>query len=135
MFFGLSQAVEDLPSPILRVPDAKKHVVWGHRSPKHNLQHANYLNGCFFLCCRFFGFLDVIKSYVKHARIMENVKELFWCDAMNEQGRLQQAPDCEQRDCFVVQGKKQETNTGAKAKMPDRYRCTITCAFCGKRKQ
>ena len=58
----------------------------------------------------------------KHARIMENVNELFWCDARDE------------RDCFVVQGKKQETNTGAKAKMPDHYRCTITCAFCGKRK-
>ena len=70
----------------------------------------------------------------KHARIIENVKELFWCDARDEQGHLQHAPDCEQRDCFVVQGKKQETNTGAKAKMPDHYRCTITCAFCGKRK-
>ena len=70
----------------------------------------------------------------KHARIMENVKPLFWCDARDEQGHLQHAPDCEQRDCFVVQGKKQETNTGAKAKMPDHYRCTITCAFCGKRK-
>ena len=70
----------------------------------------------------------------KHARIMENVKELFWCDARDEQGHLQHAPDCEQRDCFVVQGKKQETNNGAKAKMPDHYRCTITCAFCGKRK-
>ena len=33
----------------------------------------------------------------------------------------------------MVQGKKQETNTGAKPKMPDHYRCTITCAFCGKR--
>ena len=70
----------------------------------------------------------------KHARIMENVKELFWCDARDEQGHLQHAPDCEQRDCFVVQGKKQETNTGAKAKMPNHYRCPITCAFCGKRK-
>ena len=69
-----------------------------------------------------------------HARIMENVKELFWCDARDEQGRLQYAPDCEQRDCFVVQGKQQEKNTGAKAKLPDHYRCTITCAFCGKRK-
>ena len=49
----------------------------------------------------------------KHARIMETVKELFWCDARDEQGHLQHAPDCEQRDCFVVQGKKQETNTGA----------------------
>ena len=70
----------------------------------------------------------------KHARIMENVKELFWCDARDEQGLLQHVPNCEHRDCFVVQGKKQETNTGPKAKMPDHYRCTITCAFCGKRK-
>ena len=69
-----------------------------------------------------------------HARIMENVKELFWCDARDEQGHLQHAPDCEQRDCFVVQGKQQEKNTGAKAKLPDHYRCTITCAFCGKQK-
>ena len=66
----------------------------------------------------------------KHARIME----LFWCDARDEQGHLQHAPDFEQRDCFVVQGKKQETNTGAKAKMLVHYRCPITCAFCGKRK-
>ena len=69
-----------------------------------------------------------------HARIMENVKEVFWCDARDEQGHLQHAPDCKQRDCFVVQGKQQEKNTGAKAKLPDHYRCTITCAFCGKRK-
>ena len=65
---------------------------------------------------------------------MVNVKELFLCDARNEQGRLQHAPDCEQRDCFVLQAEKLGTNTGPKAKMPDHYRCTITCAFCGKRK-
>ena len=69
-----------------------------------------------------------------HACIMEKVKELFWCDARDEQGHLQHAPDCEQRGCFVVQGKQQEKNTGAEAKLPDHYRCTITCAFCGKRK-
>ena len=69
----------------------------------------------------------------KHARIMGSVQELFWCDARDEHGHLQQAPDCDQRDCFVVQGKEQEANTGAKPKMPDHYRCTITCAFCGKR--
>ena len=34
----------------------------------------------------------------------------------------------------MVQGKKQETNTSGKAKLPDHYRCTITCAFCGKKK-
>ena len=44
----------------------------------------------------------------KHACIMDNVKGLFWCDAGDEHGHLQHAPDCEQRDCFVVQGKKQE---------------------------
>ena len=70
----------------------------------------------------------------KHARIMGNVQELFCCDARDEHGHLQHAPDRDQRDCFVVQGKKQETNTGSKPKMPDHYRCTITCAFCGKRK-
>ena len=42
----------------------------------------------------------------KHTRIMENVKELFWFDARDEQGHLQHAPDCQQRHCFVVQGKK-----------------------------
>ena len=65
---------------------------------------------------------------------MSNVQDLFWCDARDEQGCLLHAPDWDQRDCFVVQGKKQETNTGGKAKLPDHYRCTITCAFCGKRK-
>ena len=70
----------------------------------------------------------------KHARIMGNVQELFWCDARDEHGHLQHAPHCDQRSCFLVQGKKQETNTGTKPKMPDHYRCTITCAFCGKRK-
>ena len=47
---------------------------------------------------------------------------------------LLHAPDCDRHDCFVVQGKKQETNTGGKAKLPDHYRCTITCALWGKRK-
>ena len=32
----------------------------------------------------------------------------------------------------MLQGKKQETNTGGKAKMPDHYWCTITCAYCRK---
>ena len=34
----------------------------------------------------------------------------------------------------MVHGKKQETNIGGKGKLPDHYKCTITCAFCGKRK-
>ena len=40
----------------------------------------------------------------KHAGIMGNVQELFWCDARDEHGHLQHAPDWDQRDCFVVQG-------------------------------
>ena len=71
---------------------------------------------------------------LKNARIMSNVQDFFWWDARDEQGSLLHAPDCDQRDCVVVQRKKQETNTGGKAKLPDHYRCTITCAFCGKRK-
>ena len=70
----------------------------------------------------------------KNARIMRLVQDLFWCDARNKQGSLLHAPDCDQHDCFVVQGKKKETNTGGEAKLPDHYRCTITCAFCGQRK-
>ena len=70
----------------------------------------------------------------KNARYMSNIQELLWCDARNEQGCPVHAADCNQHECFGVQGKKQETNTGGKAKMPDHYRCTITCAFCGKRK-
>ena len=73
-------------------------------------------------------------DYPQNARFMSNVQDLFWCDARDEQGCLLHAPNCDQLDCFGVQGKKQETNTGSKAKMLDRYRCTITCAFCGKRK-
>ena len=70
----------------------------------------------------------------KNACIMSNLQDLFWCDSKDEQGSLLHAPDCDQHDCFVVQGKKQETNTGGKGKLPDHYRCTITCVFCGKRK-
>ena len=34
----------------------------------------------------------------------------------------------------MVQGKKQKTNTGGKAKLLAHHRCTVTCAFCGKRR-
>ena len=70
----------------------------------------------------------------ENARFMSNVQELFWCDARDEKGSLLHARDCDQQDCFVFQGKKQETNTGGKAKPSDHYRGTITCAFCGRRK-
>ena len=69
----------------------------------------------------------------KNACFMSNVQDLLWCDVRDEQGCLLHAPDCNQRECFVVQGKKHKTNTGGKAKLPDHYRFTITCAFCGNR--
>ena len=31
----------------------------------------------------------------KHDRIMGNVQGLFWCDARDEHGHLQHAPDCD----------------------------------------
>ena len=65
---------------------------------------------------------------------MSNVQDLLSCDARDGNHGLVHAPDCDKHECFVVQGKKQEANTGGKAKMPDHYRCTIPCAFCGKRK-
>ena len=70
----------------------------------------------------------------KNAHYIGNVQDPFWCDARMEQGGLVHAPDCDQHECFLVEGKKQENNTGGEDKMPDHYRCTITCAFCGKRK-
>ena len=65
---------------------------------------------------------------------MSSVQELLWCDATDEQSGLVDATDCDQHQCFLVQGKKQETNTSGKASMPGHYRCIITCAFCGKHK-
>ena len=44
------------------------------------------------------------------------------------------ASNCDRNECIVGQAKRQETNTIAKAKMPQHYECTFTCAFCSKRK-
>ena len=38
----------------------------------------------------------------KHARIMSDVQDPFWCNARDEQGCLLHAPDCDQCDCFVL---------------------------------
>ena len=77
---------------------------------------------------------DPDRTTPENARIMSNVQDLFWCDARDEQGSVLHASGCDQHDCFVVAGKKQETDTSGKGKLPDHYRCTINCAFCGKRK-
>ena len=54
----------------------------------------------------------------KNACYMSNVQDLFWVDTRDEQGGVAHAPDCDQHQCFVVQGKKQDTNTCGTAKMP-----------------
>ena len=55
----------------------------------------------------------------KNARYTSNLQDLLWCDAEDERGGPVSAVDCDQHECLVVQGKKQETNTGGKAKIPD----------------
>ena len=50
----------------------------------------------------------------KNSRIMSNVQDLFWCDVRDEQGSLLHAPDCNQHDCFMGQGKKRETTPAAR---------------------
>ena len=65
---------------------------------------------------------------------MTNVQDLFWCDARDQKSGLVHARDCDRHERFVVEGKRKETNTGGKARMPNNYRCIITCALCGKRR-
>ena len=55
----------------------------------------------------------------KNPRYNSNVRDLFWCDTRDQKGGLVYAFHCNRNECFVVRGKKQETNAGGKAKMPD----------------
>ena len=59
---------------------------------------------------------------------------LSWCEATDEEGAAAHVPNCDQHQCFVVKGKKQQVNTGGKEKMPNHYHCTFTCTFCGRAK-
>ena len=70
-------------------------------------------------------------SQPRNARYMST---LFWCEVVDDNGESVHAHDSEGHDCFLVKGKKQETNTRKKEKMPEHFRCTVTCAFCGSRK-
>ena len=56
----------------------------------------------------------------KNARYTSNLQDLFWCDARDEQGGPVSAVDCDQHECLVVQGKKQETNTRPMSTSPSR---------------
>ena len=50
----------------------------------------------------------------KNARYMSRVQDLFQCDARDQQGEFVHAPDCDQHQCFVIEGKKQESKSGGK---------------------
>ena len=65
------------------------------------------------------------KSLRYVSRILEDTGRRTFHAVRTPEGGLTNGP----RDRFVVYGKKQETNTGSKPKMPDHYRCTITCSF------
>ena len=70
----------------------------------------------------------------KHAPHMSNTHDLFCSYSRDEKGGPVRGSDCDEHQCFAVQGKKQGTNTPGKAETPQNYWCTITCAFycCGK---
>ena len=66
----------------------------------------------------------------KNACIMSNVQDLFPCDARDKQGSWLHSPDCDQHDCFVVQGRSRRPTLAAR----QGRRTTTGDAFSGKRK-
>ena len=50
------------------------------------------------------------ESTPKNAPYTRNVQAPFWCDAREEQGGLVHAPDCDQHECFVVEGKENQNH-------------------------
>ena len=72
-------------------------------------------------------------------RAMNDVKPetgtppLFYCKPVNDKGGPCHAPDCAHRSGCVLQLKRQQcTKDGKTVTHQDRFRCTITCGYCGK---
>ena len=60
---------------------------------------------------------------------------LFYCKPVNDKGGPRHAPDCNHRNCCVLQLKRQQhTKDGKTVTHQDHFRCTITCGYCGKRR-
>ena len=84
-FFGLRQAVED-PPPYFEGAGCKEALCITTRSPKHNLQHANYLKGGFFdaagfrifgrhkiLCVSYYGSRCICRAVcAEHIAVLED---------------------------------------------------------------
>ena len=141
--FTLQQIVHDIwttkeePATLLRpsTPEARDwdaHLLALLTTRSHQLQkwHAHHIAAAAQERERYGRNDTPYKSLWYVSRILEDTGRRTIHAVRTPEGGLTN----DQRDCFVVQGKKQETNTGSKPKMPDHYRCTITCAFCGKRK-
>ena len=59
---------------------------------------------------------------------------LFFCKPVHDKGGPCHAPDCDHRSGCVLQLQRQQHTTDAKTVThQDRFRCTITCGYCGKR--
>ena len=60
---------------------------------------------------------------------------LFYCKPLNDKGGPCHAPDCNHRSGCVMQlQRRQHTKDGKTVTHQDPFRCTITCAYCGKRR-
>ena len=61
---------------------------------------------------------------------------LFYCKPVNDKGGPCHAPDCDHRSGCVLQLKRhRHTKDGKTVTHQDHLRCTITCGYCGKRRQ
>ena len=61
---------------------------------------------------------------------------LFYCRPVNDKGGPCHAPDCDHRSSCMLQMKRQQhTKDGKTVTRQDHFRCTITCGYCGKRRQ
>ena len=60
---------------------------------------------------------------------------LFYCQPTDDNGGPCHTPDCDGRSsCMLQLQRKQKTKDGQEVKHQDHFRCTITCAYCGKRR-
>ena len=63
------------------------------------------------------------------------VPALFYCKPVNDKGGPCHANDCDHRSGCVLQLKRQQHTKDEKAVThQDHFRCTITCGYCGKRR-
>ena len=61
---------------------------------------------------------------------------VFYCKPVNDKGGPCHAPDCDHRSSCMLQMKRQQhSKDGKTVTHQDPLTCTITCGYCGKRRQ